>query len=260
MIDVAIRAARAGAEALRTFHENLRKDQVALKGPNDFVTEADRESERRVIQVLRSAYPDHAILSEEGGADEKGAYQWIIDPLDGTTNFVYGIPFFSVSVGLFVDDRPVLGVVYDPLREELFAAEQGKGATLNGKSIRVSGCIRIEDALLSTGFPFKQIQSADAYLSSFSALLRRSRGIRRCGSAALDLCYVAAGRADGFWEWGLSPWDTSAGAVIVSEAGGSITDFQGKGSYMRGDVVATNGPIHKEMVGIIGEAFRNLLP
>jgi myo-inositol-1(or 4)-monophosphatase len=260
MIEVAIRAAKAGGETLLQYHANLRGDQIALKGPNDFVTEADRASEQRVSEVLRNAFPDHAITGEEGGDSEGAAeYRWFIDPLDGTTNFVYGIPFFCVSVGLARGDDLLLGAVYDPLREELFAAERGRGATLNGAPIRASSCARIEDALLATGFPFKEVGHADAYVVSFSALMRRSRSIRRCGAAALDLCYVAAGRADGFWEWGLSPWDIAAGAAILSEAGGRITDFKGGAAYLRGDVVATNGPIHEEMLGIVGDAFKHLL-
>ena len=163
-------------------------------------------------------------------------------------------------MGLLLRGIPVLGVVYDPLREEVFTAERGRGAALNGDRIHVSKCERLQHALLSTGFPFKQIDCVDAYVDSFSALLRRSRSLRRCGSAALDLCYVASGRADGFWEWGLSQWDTAAGAVILSEAGGRITDFQGGEGYLRGDVVATNGLIHEEMVKIVGEAFTHLLP
>ncbi|MSS73493.1 MAG: inositol monophosphatase [Candidatus Latescibacteria bacterium] len=260
MIETAIRAAKAGGETLLRYHARLRDDQIALKGPNDFVAEADRESEQRVSEVLRSAFPDHAITGEEGGASAGSAeYRWFIDPLDGTTNFVYGIPFFCVSVGLARGEDLLLGVVYDPLRQELFAAERGRGATLNGAPLRVSSCARIEDALLMTGFPFKQVSHADAYVASFSALMRRSRSLRRCGAAALDLCYVAAGRADGFWEWGLSPWDIAAGAVILSEAGGRITDFRGQGAYMQGDVMATNGRIHEAMAGIVGDAFAHLL-
>ncbi|OGG46099.1 MAG: hypothetical protein A3F84_11165 [Candidatus Handelsmanbacteria bacterium RIFCSPLOWO2_12_FULL_64_10] len=260
MIEVAIRAAKAGGETLLQYHAHLRRDQVALKGPNDFVTEADRESERRISEVLRSAFPDHAITGEEGGASAGSAeYRWFIDPLDGTTNFVYGIPFFCVSIGLSRGRDPLLGAVYDPLRDELFAGERGRGATLNDAPLRVSACARLDEALLMTGFPFKQIDCADAYVASFSALLRRSRSIRRCGAAALDLCYVAAGRADGFWEWGLSPWDIAAGAVILSEAGGRITDFRGGDNYTQGDVVATNGRIHEAMVGIVGDAFARLL-
>ncbi len=260
MIEVAIRAAKAGGETLLRYHASLRRDQVALKGPNDFVTEADRESERRISEVLRSAFPDHVMTGEEGGTSAGSAeYRWFIDPLDGTTNFVYGIPFFCVSVGLSRGRDPLLGAVYDPLRDELFAGERGRGATLNGVPIHVSDCARLDDALLMTGFPFKQVGHADAYVASLSALLRQSRSIRRCGAAALDLCYVAAGRADGFWEWGLSPWDIAAGAVILSGAGGRITDFRGGDGYMKGDVVATNGRIHEAMAGIVGDAFARLL-
>jgi myo-inositol-1(or 4)-monophosphatase len=162
-------------------------------------------------------------------------------------------------VGLARGDDLLLGVVYDPLREELFAAERGRGSTVNGQPMKVSGCRRVEEALLATGFPFKEIGSADAYVASFSAFVKRSRSIRRCGAAALDLCYVAAGRADGFWEWGLSPWDTAAGAVILNEAGGRITDFGGGEAYMRGDVAASNGWIHADMLDILGTAFAPLL-
>ena len=260
MIEVAIRAARAGGETLLRYHENLRRDQVALKGPNDFVTEADRASEERVCAVIRDAFPDHVIVGEEGGASGGTSdHRWMIDPLDGTTNFVYGIPFFCVSVGLAQGEDLLLGVVYDPLRDELFTGERGRGATLNGRPLRVSACDRIEDALLMTGFPFREMDIADAYVASFLTLMRRSRSIRRCGAAALDLCSVAAGRADGFWEWGLSPWDIAAGAVVLAEAGGRITDFGGGDAFMRGDVIATNGRIHGAMAGVVGDAFANFL-
>jgi myo-inositol-1(or 4)-monophosphatase len=260
MIEVAVRAAKAGGETLLKYHEKLRKDQVALKGPNDFVTEADRASEERVCAVIRDAFPDHAITGEEGGDSAGSAeYRWFIDPLDGTTNFVYGIPFFCVSIGLAKGEGLILGAVYDPLRDELFAGERGRGATLNGRPLRVSACDRLEDALLMTGFPFRQMDFGDAYVASFSALMRRSRSIRRCGAAALDLCYVAAGRADGFWEWGLSPWDIAAGAVILTEAGGRITDFRGGAAFMGGDVAATNGRIHEAMAGVVGDAFAHFL-
>ena len=219
----------------------------------NMVTDVDRRAEQAIVDTLTAAFPDHRILAEEGGKGhgEDSPYRWIVDPLDGTTNFTHGFPAFCVSIGLEVEGRIVLGVVYDPLRRELFEAEAGKGACLNGQRIHVSSVPTLNKALLVTGFAYDR-KNRQRNLEHFERFVLASQGLRRTGSAALDLCYVAAGRADGFWELKLAPWDVAAGSVIVSEAGGRITDFTGK--PFKGDgaeTLATNGLIHQEMVKVL---------
>jgi myo-inositol-1(or 4)-monophosphatase len=228
--------------------------EIGYKGAIDLVTSADRESERRIIQVLQRNFPDHSILAEEE-TDLVGTgrhHRWIIDPLDGTTNFAHGYPQLCVSIALEVEGEIVLGLVYDPLRRECFQAVKRQGATLNGTAIRTSDIKEVDKSLLATGFPYDQREKADFYLSFFKAFLTRSQGIRRAGSAALDLCYVACGRLDGFWELKLRPWDTAAGALIVQEAGGRVSDFAGNPFSIWGtETLASNGAIHDEMVGVV---------
>jgi myo-inositol-1(or 4)-monophosphatase len=226
---------------------------IDYKGPIDLVTSVDREAEQRIVEVLRNRFPDHSILAEEE-TDRVGIenrHRWIIDPLDGTTNFAHGYPQFSVSIALEFDGGVILGLVYDPLRGECFQAVKGEGATLNDSAIRISGVKELDKALLATGFPYDQRERADFYLSFFKAFMTRSQGIRRNGSAALDLCYVACGRLDGFWELKLRPWDTAAGALIVEEAGGRLSDFSGNNFSIWGNqTLASNGFIHNEMAAI----------
>jgi myo-inositol-1(or 4)-monophosphatase len=224
---------------------------IDYKGAIDLVTSVDRQCERRIVEVLRSYFPNHSILAEEetDWVGTEGSHRWIIDPLDGTTNFAHSYPQFCVSIALECDGQVILGLVYDPLREECFKAVKGEGATLNGSAIRISGVRELDKALLATGFPYDQREKADFYLSFFKAFMTRSQGIRRNGSAALDLCYVACGRIDGFWELKLRPWDTAAGALIVEEAGGRLSDLSGNQFSIRGDeTLASNGAIHDEMV------------
>src|SRR3989449_9382157 len=226
------------------------------------VTDVDRRSERAIVEILHAAFPGHRILAEEGGehSQRKSPYRWIVDPLDGTTNFTHGFPAFCVSIGLEVEGRIVLGVVYDPLRQELFEAEVGKGALLNGRRIHVAKVPALNKALLVTGFAYDR-DSRQRNLEHFERFVLASQGLRRTGSAALDLCYVAAGRADGFWELKLAPWDVAAGSVIVSEAGGRITDFTGK--PFKGDgaeTLASNGLIHQEMVKVLAGGPRGPFP
>ena len=250
MLDVAIQAAKAGAEALLKYHASLRRDQIALKGPNDFVTEADRESERRVSDILRRAFPDHAITGEEGGASEGSAeYRWIIDPLDGTVNFAHGYPAFCVSIACEADGVLEYGVIYDPLRDELFEGVRGGGATLNGRPIRVSATGRLERALIATGFPYDIRERIPATMARLSRIVAIAQGLRRAGSAALDMCYVACGRLDGYFEENLKPWDTAAGLVILTEAGGRITTFDG-GAYdiYAPNIAASNELLHQNML------------
>ena len=226
---------------------------IDYKGAIDLVTSVDRESERRIVEVLQRNFPGHSILSEEetdlvGG---QGDYRWIIDPLDGTTNFAHGYPQFCVSVALEYHGEMILGLVYDPLRRECFRAVKNGGATLNEDPIRISGVRELDKALLATGFPYDQRENAEYYLSFFKAFMIRSQGIRRNGSAALDLCYVACGRIDGFWELKLRPWDTAAGALIVEEAGDRVSGLSGNPFSIWGeDTLASNAAVHEEMVSV----------
>jgi myo-inositol-1(or 4)-monophosphatase len=220
MLNIAIGAARSAGNVIVRNLERVDRLTIGTKQRNDFVTEVDRLAEHEIIRVIHRAYPDHAILAEESGAQGDNEYEWVIDPLDGTTNFLHGFPQFAVSIALRHRGRLDQAVVYDPLRQELFTASRGSGATLNDRRIRVSRANGLTGSLLGTGFPFRQQQHLDAYLEMFRVLFPDAAGIRRAGAAALDLAYVAAGRLDGFWEIGLSPWDIAAGALLVLEAGG----------------------------------------
>jgi len=242
-------AQQAGTIIADAYRTDFRVDYKEGATTN-LVTEVDRRAEAAIIETLSRAFPDHRILAEEGGegSPQASPYQWIVDPLDGTTNFAHGFPAFCVSIGLEVEGRVVLGVVYDPLRRELFEAEAGKGAFLNGERLRVSRAATLEQSLLVTGFAYDQ-DGRRGNLEHFSRLVLRSQGIRRTGSAAMDLCYVASGRIDGFWEMKLCPWDVAAGSLIVVEAGGVITDFAGRAFSIYGhEVLASNGLVHQAMV------------
>ena len=235
LLNVAVMAARrAGAVLIRNLVK-LEKLKVEKKGRNDYVSEADRAAERAVIDVIQKHYPEHAILAEESGATgETGSDTvWIIDPLDGTTNYLHGFPVFAVSIGVKVNGRMSHGVVYDPMRQELFTATRGAGAQLDEHKIRVSGRQELEHALIGTGFPFRQADSAlEPYLGMLGKVVKHTAGVRRPGAAALDLCYVAAGRLDGFWETGLAPWDLAAGSLIIREAGGIVSGLDGSEGFM----------------------------
>ncbi len=235
LLNVAVMAARrAGAVLIRNLPK-LEKLKVEQKGHNDYVSEADRAAERAVIDVIQKHYPDHAIMAEESGAqgDQKSDTVWIIDPLDGTTNYLHGFPVFAVSIGVKVDGRLSHGVVYDPLRQDLFTASRGEGAQLNDRKIRVSGRKELERALVGTGFPFRQSNiELEPYLGMLGKVIRNTAGVRRPGAAALDLCYVAAGRLDAFWETGLAPWDVAAGALIIREAGGIVSSLDGGEDFL----------------------------
>ena len=250
---VAVAAAQqAGKIIAAAFCTDFKVDYKLGRHTN-LVTDVDRRSEQAIVEALRAAFPDHRILAEEGGDHATGnsPCRWIVDPLDGTTNFAHGYPAFCVSIGLEVEGRIVLGVVYDPLRRELFEAEAGKGAYLNGQRIHVSKVDSLDKALLVTGFAYDR-ESRQRNLAHFSRFILESHGIRRSGAAALDLSYIAAGRADGFWELQLSPWDVAAGSLLVTEAGGRITDFADNPfSTDSAETLATNGLIHQEMVGVL---------
>jgi myo-inositol-1(or 4)-monophosphatase len=219
---------------------------------NEFVTQVDRESEAIIIADIRKAYPNHAILAEESGAAGESEYRWIIDPLDGTTNYLHGFPQFCVSIALEHRGRLDQGVVFDPLRQELFIASRGGGARLDDRRIRVSKQTSLEGSLLGTGFPFRGTYDLDTYLETLRTLVPRSTGVRRAGAAALDLAYVAAGRLDGFWEFGLEPWDMAAGVLLIREAGGLVTDADGDEHYMdSGNIVTGTPKVLRELVKVI---------
>ncbi len=225
------------------------------KGVIDLVTEFDRRSETLLLARIRERFPDHAILAEESGMhDRSSRFRWMIDPLDGTTNFAHNYPFFCVSIGVECDGELVAGAVYDPTRDELFAAARGAGATRNGAPIHVSAIARIEDALLVSGFPYTVRENPEAIMPLFQAFLVRAQGVRRDGSAALNLCYVACGRFDGFWERHLSAWDMAAGVLMVREAGGTVTNMEGEAFAVdRREIIASNGRIQGAMEGIVRE-------
>lgn len=262
MLNIAVRAARnAGKVIIRSF-EQLDKVEVESKGTNDFVTSVDKDAEQAIIETLRKSYPEHTIIGEEFGVSTgtDDDYQWIIDPLDGTTNFVKGIPHFAVSIALKVKGKLDQAVVFDPIRGELFTASRGKGAQLNSMRIRVKAQKELAGTVLATGFPFKNRQHTNAYMAMFAALFQKTSDMRRAGSAALDLAYVAAGRADGFFEIGLKPWDTAAGELLVIEAGGLVTDFVGGHNHAKsGNIVASNTRLQKQILQTIrphlGEAL-----
>jgi myo-inositol-1(or 4)-monophosphatase len=242
LLSTAIAAADAGGEVLLANWRNLPRGSVAEKEKNDFVTQADRESETRIVETIRSRFPADAFLAEEGGASGNaaaGSRVWIIDPLDGTSNFVSGFPFWCVSIAAREGPDFVVAVVWDPLRGERFTAERGGGAYRNRTRLKVSGRRGLEGAFVATGFPFRSRENIDAYLAIFRAVFLQARAIRRAGSAALDLAYVAAGIFDGFFEFRLSPWDIAAGALLIQEAGGQLVDFGGGRGYLdSGNVLA----------------------
>ena len=249
MLNVAINAARKAGNIIGRSLEHVDVLEVATKSKNDFVSEVDRRAEQAIIETLHKAYPHHGILAEESGSHAGDDYEWVIDPLDGTTNFIHGFPQFAVSIALRHKGRLEQGVVYDPISQELYTASRGGGAQLNGRRIRVSKRRGLEGALLGTGFPFKQQQHLDAYLGTFKALFTDTAGIRRAGAASLDLAYVAAGRLDGFWEIGLSPWDMAAGVLLVQEAGGLVGDFAGGHDFLQtGNVVTGNPKVFKAIL------------
>jgi len=252
MLNIATRAARAAGDLIIRHVDRLDTLTVTSKDRNDFVSEVDRQAEDIIIRTLRKAYPKHSILAEESGTHDGNEYQWIIDPLDGTTNFLHGFPQFAVSIALLHKGRLEQGVVYDPMRQELFQATRGAGAMLNNRRLRVTARTSLAGALLGTGFPYKDHTHLDAYLAMLKDLITETAGIRRPGSAALDLAYVAAGRLDGFWEIGLKPWDLAAGALLIQEAGGIVGDLSGGPSFLKnGHIVAGNAKIFAAIINTI---------
>ncbi len=254
MLNIGVRAARAAGKVITQNVDRYDPMSIEKKQRNDFVTEVDRKAEAEIVAVLQKAYPSHAFLCEESGliGDESAEYRWIIDPLDGTTNFIHGMPHFSVSIALTQKKRLYQAVIYDPMRQELFTAGKGEGAFLDSKRLRVSNRGKLEDALLNTGFPYRTGQDLDFYQRTLRHFTERSAGIRRLGSAALDLAYVAAGRTEGCWLTGLQSWDIAAGALIVREAGGLINDFEGGDNWMnKGDIIAATPRVHHQMLEVM---------
>ena len=247
---VAAEAAQKAGRMLRRMLGNAHR--IVKKGEIDLVTEADLAAEKVILQTMARNFPGDIIMSEEAGTHgEKSSRIWLIDPLDGTTNYAHRFPFFAVSIALEIEKEVVLGVVYNPHMDEFFEAARGKGARLNGEPLRVSNTRTLQDSLLATGFPYDVHERPEKVMTLLERMIVRAQGVRRLGSAALDLCYVAAGRLDGFWEQDLKPWDTAAGEIIVREAGGRVTTFDGRPytPYLR-NVVASNGYIHDEMVEV----------
>jgi myo-inositol-1(or 4)-monophosphatase len=243
LLNVAVMAARRAGNSLMRNLVKLDSLTVETKGHNDYVSEADRAAEREVIETIHKHYPDHAILAEESGSTGTSETVWIVDPLDGTTNFLHRFPVFAVSIGVQVKGRMEHAVVYDPVRQELFTASRGVGAQLDGRRIRVSGQKNLDRALIGTGFPFRQADvEMEPYLAMLGKIIKNTSGVRRPGAAALDLCYVAAGRLDGFWEAGLSAWDLAAGGLMIREAGGIISGLDGSEDYLETGHVLTGTP------------------
>lgn len=254
MLNIAIRAARNAGKVIVKGYENLESVEVEQKSLNDYVSSVDKEAELAIIGTLRKSYPEHSIVAEESGINngEDTDHQWIIDPLDGTSNFIHGIPHFAVSIALKIKGRTEVGVIFDPIRNELFSAVRGQGSQINGYRTRTSSLASLTGAILGTGFPFKQKARVEEYLSLFQTFFTDVADMRRAGSAALDLAYVAAGRMDGFWEFGLKPWDIAAGELILKESGAIMTDINGGNEYFKsGDVVAANPKLLKEMLTVI---------
>ncbi len=257
LLNIAVRAARRAGEVIVRSLNSLEALTITSKGRNDFVSEVDRAAEAEIIAIIRRHYPDHAVLAEESGASGEHETLWIIDPLDGTTNFLHGFPVFAVSIACQQRGRLEHAVVYDPMRQELFTASRGGGAHLDNRRIRVSKQRTLEGSLIGTGFPFRSdARYVDAYFAMLKAATQNTAGIRRPGAAALDLAYVAAGRIDGFWEFGLSPWDTAAGTLLVQEAGGHIGTLTGAEYRQGGNVIAGTPKVYTALL----ELFAPFVP
>ena len=253
-METARRAAIEAGGILKELYGNIRK--ISKKGEIDLVTEADFASEKAVIDIINCDFPNDMILSEETGEHgEKSDRLWIVDPLDGTTNFAHSFPFFAVSIGFQVENEIVAGIVYNPCLDEFFEAEKGKGAFLNRKSIRVSDNVNLKDSLVATGFPYDIHEKNESVLAYFKKMIVRVQGVRRPGAASIDLCYVAVGRLDGFWEQDLKPWDTAAGSIIVKEAGGTVSDYAGNpyNPYAK-SILASAPGIHVKMLEVLDQA------
>ena len=258
-LNIAIKAARRAGQIINRASNDLDLLKVASKSPNDYVTEVDRAAEAAIIETLQEAYPGYGILAEESGvfaakSERDADFQWIIDPLDGTTNFIHGLPQYAISIALAKEGVVEQAVVFDPNRNELFTATKGAGAFLNERRIRVSRRTKFGEALIGTGFPYRMFDKIDLYLSIFKELAEKTAGQRRPGAASLDLAYVACGRYDGFWEFGLAPWDMAAGSLLISEAGGLVSDLRGEANYLdTGNIIAGTPKVFAPLLKIIEE-------
>jgi myo-inositol-1(or 4)-monophosphatase len=248
MLNIAVRAARNAGDLIQRSSQNIEKLTIDHKSRNDYASEVDRMAEQEIIKIIRNAFPEHAILAEESGEHQGNDYVWVIDPLDGTTNFLHGFPQYAVSIALKHKNKLEVGVIYDPVRDELFTAERGGGAMLNNRKIRVTKQNSMRGALIGTGFPFKTMDHIEAYLGMFKSIAADTAGIRRAGAAALDMAYVACGRLDAYWEIGVKEWDIAAGVLLVQEAGGVATDFSFNDKYLQsGNVIVGNPRMHQLM-------------
>lgn len=256
---VAMEVAQSAGKIINERIGTISKEEITQKSISDYVTEVDVYSEKTIIEHIKKQFPNHQIMSEESSDDYKKAeYLWIIDPLDGTTNFIHGFPVVAVSIALMYKGELVIGVINDPTRNELFYTEKGSGAFLNGNKIKVSSIKEAAFSLIATGFPFRNKQYIDSYIKIFRELLHSVSDLRRPGTAAIDLAYVACGRVDGFFEFGLSPWDIAAGVVLIKEAGGAVSDFEGGEEYLKtGNIIAGNPMIHSFLVSKIKKTLKN---
>ena len=254
MLNIAVKAARRAGSLINRAALDRTQLEIRSKHANDFVTQVDKAAETAIIDVIRQAFPDHAILAEESGnlPGDKAEYRWVIDPLDGTTNFIHGFPQYCVSIALQHRGATAHGVIYDPTKNELFTASKGRGAFLDDRRIRVTKCANLKQALVGTGFPFKELSRLDLYMRQLTTVMTSASGVRRAGAAALDLAYVAAGRMDGFWELGLSAWDMAAGALMVQEAGGLVGDLAGEANYLEsGDITAATPKVFPQLLAAL---------
>lgn len=248
LVNTAVRAAHKAGDYIARNVDRVDTLKISQKAANDFVTNVDQQAEKIIIDTIRDLQPTHSFLCEESGYDGDSDFQWIIDPIDGTTNFIHGNPQFAISIALKIRDELEVGVIYDPLRQELFTAKRGEGAQLNDRRIRISQQRELPSALIGTGIPFKADAPLDDYFAMLKAVTKQQTNIRRAGSAALDLAWVAAGRLDGFWELGLQPWDIAAGILLIHEAGGRVSDMHGRDPLKTGNVVAGNPKIHNALL------------
>lgn len=258
ILNVATTAARHAGQVIQQGLDNIEHLNIEHKGRNDYVSEVDRQAEQAIIATIRKFYPDHAIMAEESGHSGSGHsdFEWIIDPLDGTTNFLHQFPQFAVSIAVKEKGKLAHGVIFDPVRDEMFTASRGQGAKLNNFRIRVTEQKQLENSLLATGFPYHDFSYIDAYMESLKTFMQSTAGIRRAGSAALDLAYTACGRVDGYWEFNLKPWDIAAGALIAQEAGALVTDFNGGENYLEsGNILVTNPKLYKHMAQTLAQTI-----